>query len=335
MSAGYIYVLVNSSMPGLVKVGKTTRLPRERADELSGVTGVPTPFIVAFDQHFADCDAAEVFVHTKLSEKGYRLSEAREFFQAQASEVIRIIASIGLNEFQVADKNQELLPDIVDDEFSSFRLQSSQPSKPWDELIEEAERHYFGLEGYFQDYSEALAAYKSAAKLGSALAYEKIAEMYQNGEGVREDISTAISFYKQGAKLGNYYCYAKLAHIFCSEGSMDNAKKAFEKFISGAEAVDWNSEYEELRNKKYYAMGDILVTSAMLHTEIPGEQPPSFWYYEICRKYIDEIIAVTETDIQNGQIQNIDVLLNYLNIKLGTLKHMRNWHKGRTRASYD
>jgi hypothetical protein len=54
MAVGYLYVLVNSSMPGLVKVGKTARSPTQRADELSGVTGVATPFIVAFEQQFAE-----------------------------------------------------------------------------------------------------------------------------------------------------------------------------------------------------------------------------------------------------------------------------------------
>ncbi len=43
---GYVYVLMNSSMRGLVKIGKTEREPEERAKELSASTGVPTPFMV-------------------------------------------------------------------------------------------------------------------------------------------------------------------------------------------------------------------------------------------------------------------------------------------------
>jgi hypothetical protein len=39
---GYIYVLTNPNMPGLVKIGYTQRLPRERANELSRATGVPS-----------------------------------------------------------------------------------------------------------------------------------------------------------------------------------------------------------------------------------------------------------------------------------------------------
>jgi hypothetical protein len=65
MEQGWIYVLVNSSTPGMAKVGRTTRLPRDRAAELSAATGVPTPFVVAFDQPFIDCCEAERLVDTQ------------------------------------------------------------------------------------------------------------------------------------------------------------------------------------------------------------------------------------------------------------------------------
>lgn len=74
MAFGYVYLLVNSSMPGLVKVGKTTRPAFDRVAELSGATGVATPFIVAFEQAFADCDAAEQFIHAELERRGLRQS---------------------------------------------------------------------------------------------------------------------------------------------------------------------------------------------------------------------------------------------------------------------
>ena len=77
MSCGFIYVLVNSSMPGLVKIGKTTRRPSDRVRELSGVTGVPTPFVVAYEEYFADCDEAETYLHSNLSNSGIRVSESR------------------------------------------------------------------------------------------------------------------------------------------------------------------------------------------------------------------------------------------------------------------
>ena len=63
MNAGYIYVLINASMPGLIKVGMTTNTPEERAEQLSSATGVPTPFVVAYQRYVNDCAAAEEFVH--------------------------------------------------------------------------------------------------------------------------------------------------------------------------------------------------------------------------------------------------------------------------------
>jgi hypothetical protein len=89
---GFLYVLANSAMQGMVKVGKTTRSPAERAAELSAATGLPTPFIVVYEQLFEDCTEAETFVHTLLASKGFRVADNREFFSAPANEVIRAIA---------------------------------------------------------------------------------------------------------------------------------------------------------------------------------------------------------------------------------------------------
>ena len=63
-TAGYVYVLINPSLNGIVKIGKTQNNPDERAKELSSATGVPTPFFVAYSSYFKDSNAAETFVHT-------------------------------------------------------------------------------------------------------------------------------------------------------------------------------------------------------------------------------------------------------------------------------
>src|SRR5262249_49414721 len=58
-SAGYVYVLINASIKGLVKVGSTARDPEARAKELSAATGVAQPFTVVYSAYFNDCVAAE------------------------------------------------------------------------------------------------------------------------------------------------------------------------------------------------------------------------------------------------------------------------------------
>jgi tetratricopeptide (TPR) repeat protein len=85
---GYVYVLMNPSLQNMVKIGKTTRNPEERAKELSTATGVPTPFVVVYSCLFESCTEAEAFVHTYLELKGFRISSNREFFEIPITEAI-------------------------------------------------------------------------------------------------------------------------------------------------------------------------------------------------------------------------------------------------------
>lgn len=111
MSKGYVYVLSNPSMPGLVKIGKTTRLAGMRAVELYQ-TGVPTPFRVEHERLSPDCAALEREIHGMLGE--HRVSPCREFFATTAAETIDCIDA--LLEEQIAAIVNEYLPDhaVVD-----------------------------------------------------------------------------------------------------------------------------------------------------------------------------------------------------------------------------
>lgn len=85
MMPGYVYVLVNSSFPDLVKIGKTTKDPAVRARELR-LTGVPTPFVVAYSVYVSDCGALEKSIHDELDK--LRHSGDREFFTIDAKSAI-------------------------------------------------------------------------------------------------------------------------------------------------------------------------------------------------------------------------------------------------------
>jgi hypothetical protein len=60
--AGFIYALINPSLEGLVKVGRTDRDPGSRVKEISAPTGVPTQFTLAYRRQVGDSAAAESFV---------------------------------------------------------------------------------------------------------------------------------------------------------------------------------------------------------------------------------------------------------------------------------
>jgi hypothetical protein len=91
--AGYIYILQNPSMPGLLKIGKTTRSPGDRARELSAATGVPEAYIVVCELLVDDCVRAEQLVHKRLEDAGHRFATNREFFVVDISTAISAMAS--------------------------------------------------------------------------------------------------------------------------------------------------------------------------------------------------------------------------------------------------
>lgn len=78
MAMGFVYLLVNPSMPGLVKIGRTFGTSRERAKKLH-TTGVPTEFMVVREELVIDCQLIESKMHTRFA--GSRVAENREFFR--------------------------------------------------------------------------------------------------------------------------------------------------------------------------------------------------------------------------------------------------------------
>lgn len=84
---GYIYVASNKAMPGLVKIGMTTKNPRERLKELY-TTGVPVPFSLIFEQRVKDPHLAEKVLHHKLA--SYRVTKKREFFEIDAGSAVSL-----------------------------------------------------------------------------------------------------------------------------------------------------------------------------------------------------------------------------------------------------
>jgi predicted Zn-ribbon and HTH transcriptional regulator len=88
MAVGYIYVLTNPAMPGLVKIGHTTDVER-RVKELSLATGVPRTFVVELFQLTADAAETEGLIHASLD--SHRYSENREFFEVSLSVAIAAV----------------------------------------------------------------------------------------------------------------------------------------------------------------------------------------------------------------------------------------------------
>lgn len=89
----YVYVLVNKSVPNMVKIGMTTNTPDERARQISAATGVPTPWIPIFSFPCYRSDLLEAEVHDYLAE--HRITNNREMFNIDSFTAQKVITELG------------------------------------------------------------------------------------------------------------------------------------------------------------------------------------------------------------------------------------------------
>lgn len=95
-SKGWIYILSNPFMPGILKIGMTTTSPQARAKELSSGTGVPAKFVVESSYFSEDPRGDEARIHSALS--SCRVNSGREFFNCSLSDADEICRSYCLCE---------------------------------------------------------------------------------------------------------------------------------------------------------------------------------------------------------------------------------------------
>ena len=94
--AGYVYLLSNPSMPGLVKIGRTSRDPATRAGELTSASGVPTPFRLEGYVRTPDAARTEASVHRIIG--GDRVNKRREFFRTDIPRGLAVLAEVARSE---------------------------------------------------------------------------------------------------------------------------------------------------------------------------------------------------------------------------------------------
>jgi hypothetical protein len=88
---GYVYAVTNPSIPGLVKIGRTSNMEK-RLESLYD-TSVPTPFECVCVKKVNNPNDIESNLHTLLSE--FRVNDKREFFKVEIEKVKLIFDLIG------------------------------------------------------------------------------------------------------------------------------------------------------------------------------------------------------------------------------------------------
>ncbi|MFB9127504.1 GIY-YIG nuclease family protein [Paraburkholderia dipogonis] len=225
-------MLANSAMPGLIKIGRTARSPAERALELSGATGLPTPFIVVYQQMFADCAAAEQFVHTHLAQRGFRVSENREFFNVPPNEAARAISRAPGAVDEPDHAHSSAAPDR--------ELAIERHTSVWRATFDDAVGSYYGLGDILLDHAHAFALFRQAAALGGLPAYPFLGRMCLDGDGTTKSAERALEYFKEGAQKGAISCYFEMGRVFFATKQLENAEKCFSSFSRrlGAGSID-------------------------------------------------------------------------------------------------
>ncbi len=97
--AGFVYVLSNESMPGIVKIGMTTRNPEARLREINSATGV-LPFVIEAVIASRNARWTEREVHERLAAR--RVNKNREFFRIELAEAKKTIFDVARQQRQRA-----------------------------------------------------------------------------------------------------------------------------------------------------------------------------------------------------------------------------------------
>lgn len=87
----YVYVMSNQAYPNIYKIGWTSSLPEERAEELTG-TGHLYPFKVEYSKKFKNAEQIEIQCHDHF--KKNRVANNREFFEVPLKKIKEYIDSI-------------------------------------------------------------------------------------------------------------------------------------------------------------------------------------------------------------------------------------------------
>lgn len=90
--AGWIYALTSPSLPGVVKIGRTTRDPVTRARELGGYAGASADYVVVAYAAVADPVACETHAHRMLRHCRRKGTELFDITPGRARAVVFAVA---------------------------------------------------------------------------------------------------------------------------------------------------------------------------------------------------------------------------------------------------
>lgn len=104
-----IYILINESMPGYVKIGKTSTSLEQRIRDLSSSTSIPIPFTCFYACTVANATFVEHQLHDAFDNN--RVNPKREFFQIAPE---RVVSALKLAEIEDITPKSDIVDSAED-----------------------------------------------------------------------------------------------------------------------------------------------------------------------------------------------------------------------------
>jgi cold shock CspA family protein len=206
--------------------------------------------------------------------------------------------------------------------FDSTDTGLSSDEASWRPVLDLADAASLGLAGTLQDDEEALRLYKQAAKLGSAEACLRAAQIHIRNAELR-DTRQALVYLKDGARRGLGDCHAEMAKIFAEEGHMANWKMCWSNYfasdafcrggsISASRAyyvLDYIREARQLRLPLDHRASIMEIKEEVLsfveqRMVLFKESGTPTFLFEIQRYYIRQAVGENgKTESLHGQVQ--------------------------------
>ena len=155
---GWVYVISNPAMPGLVKVGFSLKDPALRAQELEG-TGSPHPYVVDYEALVANPRSIEQAAHSALKD----VHERKEWFRCSARRAVAELQGI-VGDNIIVQKSYK-----SDTEFSALEF-NSDTSEDDDELIAwDGHFRAWNRQGYYYEHIRKWSIYENTKLLTESI----------------------------------------------------------------------------------------------------------------------------------------------------------------------
>jgi hypothetical protein len=105
-NVGHVYVMMNPSMEGVVKIGRTGKNAYIRARDLR-TTGVPKKLVVLWSEFVHDSDEVEKKLHSLFA--AHRSDPRREFFEVEPRDAISALMKVAAPYRFTLDENSSRL----------------------------------------------------------------------------------------------------------------------------------------------------------------------------------------------------------------------------------